>query len=120
MKRTYSEAQINYMQATAIVESLRKQADDFNRTNAPDTEDEPTVTAYLEASDRYMQDIGYWTALDLLRQAEAELFAWASATIKADPKLGKRYAEIAPAFERGAVSPKFRPQLVEICMRFAA
>lgn len=123
MKTTpsYSEAQKLYMTANGIMEALRKQANARVAENpAPVGGDEAALDQWAEAHEDFLETIGYYEAWRNLVAAEDLLIQWASNQVATNPKTRAKFGQVAVVFEKAPRNPKFRPQLIDLCMRFAA
>lgn len=93
-KRTYSEAQENYMAAQALLEVEAKNEDH-------------TSDAYCDA-------------LMLRLAAENALIEWSKQVIMSKPKLAARFGDVEAVFTRGIKMPSIRAKLIDAVMKMDA
>lgn len=89
-KRTYTEAQENYMLAKAALEVIGRTDNNGD---------------------------AYCDALMLRAQAEASLINWAKEYIANHPKFAARFGDVERVFTSGIKFPAIRSKLIEACMQ---
>jgi hypothetical protein len=80
----------------------------------------PDAADYCERVDAIEESLAYWPAKEILLRAEVAMVEWARNVILNNKNLSRRYAEVAPCFDRGMRSVAIRAKVVDLCFRLAA
>ncbi len=77
-----------------------------------------SIDLYYNEQARFEKDIGYWYAVQGLRDAENQVIEWAKAVMI--HKYPERYEQVKSAFDKRPGNIIIKEKLVDICMRLSA